>query len=62
MELAAEVHRIIELQYREIKHYLELITAQTDLESRADQLFQCSVWPAQQQNRCAKADGAILLK
>lgn len=32
MELAADVNRIIELQYREgIKTYLELITAQTDL-------------------------------
>lgn len=37
MELAKEVHRIIELQYREgIKTYLELITAQTDL--RASQI------------------------
>ncbi|MCH5714769.1 TolC family protein [Niabella hibiscisoli] len=37
MELAREVQRIIELQYREgIKTYLELITAQTDL--RASQI------------------------
>ncbi len=34
MELAEEVYRIIELQYREgIKTYLELITSQTDLRS-----------------------------
>lgn len=63
MELAAEVHRVIELQYREgIKTYLELITAQTDLQASQINYFNAVYGLLSSKIDVQKADGAILVK
>ncbi|WP_346236789.1 TolC family protein [Niabella insulamsoli] len=60
MELAREVHRIIELQYREgIKTYLELITAQTDLRSAQINYFNAVYGLLSSKIDVRKAEGAI---
>lgn len=60
MELAADVFRIIELQYREgIKTYLELITAQTDLRSAQINYFNAIYSLLSSKIDVEKAEGAI---
>lgn len=63
MELAAEVHRIIELQYREgIKTYLELITAQTDLRAAQINYYNAVYSLLSSKIDVLKAQGAINVK
>ena len=63
MELAAEVNRIIELQYREgIKTYLELITAQTDLRAAQINYFNAIYNLLSSKIDVLKAQGAISVK
>lgn len=63
MQLAAEVHRIIELQYREgIKTYLELITAQTDLRTAQINYFNAVYSLLSSKIDVQKAEGAIIVQ
>ena len=63
VELATEVARIIELQYREgIKTYLELITAQTDLRAAQINYFNAVYNLLSSKIDVQKAEGAIPIK
>ena len=63
VELAKEVHRVIELQYREgIKTYLELITAQTDLRAAQINYFNAIYGLLSSKIDVQKAQGAIQVK
>ncbi|MFT4093470.1 MAG: TolC family protein [Niabella sp.] len=63
MELAADVYRIIDLQYKEgIKTYLELITAQTDLRSAQINYFNAVYSLLSSKIDVQKAEGAIQVK
>jgi len=60
MDLAADVFRVIELQYREgIKTYLELITAQTDLRTSQINYFNAVYGLLSSKIDVLRAEGAI---
>ncbi|RYF90762.1 MAG: TolC family protein [Chitinophagaceae bacterium] len=60
MQLAAEVYRIIELQYRSgIKTYLELVTAQTDLRTAQINYFNALYDLLSSKIDVQKAEGSI---
>lgn len=62
MQLAAEVVRIIELQYREgIKTYLELITAQTDLRMAQISYFNAIYDLLSSKIDVQKAEGSLMI-
>ncbi len=63
MQLAADVYRVIELQYREgIKTYLELITAQTDLRTAQISYFNAVYGLLSSKIDVQRAEGAIVVQ